>query len=159
MKLASTFLLILILSLTSCHAQKATVAQTDSVKESLFTLEKCSVRDIYPGMSDGRNSYRQHWIILLQGPGQVQATLYLLLKDFQIPLGQLVEMGIVIGSDRDNYQLEFDVQYPLELNYSISEIDNAFDPGLLIIRDHESYQYKIDSIEVLEPIIYPSVGQ
>lgn len=159
MRLLPIFSLILLLSLTSCHAQKATVAQNDSIKEALFTIEKCSVRDIYPGMNDGRNSYRQHWIILLQGPSQFKASLFLLHKGYQIPLGQLVEMGIVIGSDRDHYQLEFDLQYPLELNYSPTEIDDAFDSGLLIIRDNETYQYKIDNIETLEPIIYPSVGQ
>jgi hypothetical protein len=159
MRLFQTFLLISILSLNSCHAQKTVLTQNDSIKEALFTIEKCSVRDIYPGMSDGRNSYRQHWIILLQGPGQTKASLFLLHKGYQIPLGQLVEMGIVIGSDRDNYQIEFDVQYPLELNYSPTEIDDAFDSGLLIIRDNETYQYKIDNIETLEPIIYPSVGQ
>ena len=67
-------------------------------------------------------------------------------------------MGIVIGSDTDSYQIAFDVNYPLELNYSKSEIDVFTDAVLLIVKDKDKIQLKIEELTVLEPIIYPSAA-
>ena len=128
------------------------------MNDSLFTVVNSSVRDIYPGIDDGNNRYRQQWVIMLEGPGQIKCNLFLLLKGYQIPIGELGTMGIVIGSDTDSYQIAFEVNYPLELNYSKSEIDVFTDAVLLIVKDKDKIQMKIEGLEILEPIIYPSAA-
>ena len=146
--------LILLAILTSCKNQHTTVSSTTET----IIVKQVTSQISYPGVSDGRNQYKQRWMFQLEKGNENSGVLSLLLKDRLIEIGELVQKGIVIGDDNNDVLLSIDAIYPLELNYPKSEIEESTTPRLLYENEGGQQIIVLDSVIVLNDIIYPSVA-
>lgn len=144
--------IILLIIIVSCKNQQTIVASnTDSI-----IVKQVTNQISYPGVSDGSNQYKQRWMFQLETGNKNSGVLSLLLRDRLIEIGEFDQKGIVIGDDNNDVFMSIDVIYPIELNYPKSEIKESIGPRLLYEIEGEQSIIVLDSVIVLNDIVYPS---
>lgn len=156
MKIPVSIFLFYFLFLFGCNSQKQIQETNKLSNKEPFTLIKASVQNSIPGIDDGGNTYLQHWIIYLNGPANQSADLLFFLNGYSIKLNDLGSKGVKIGSDNKDFAIKFDVLYPMDKNYTKVEGDIGNKPQLQIKTEEYTQILQVDSIEILEGIIYPS---
>lgn len=157
MKTINKILLITIIFF-SCSSNKDLSQNEILKKEQAFKIVDVSIQAIYPGVNNGENRFWKNWIIRLEGSMQKSGSAKLLLNNYIIPLGDFGSKGIVIGSDNSNYKIEKKISFPLDLNYSKSDLEERKDTVLTLYIGDEEYQLLIDKVKMLNPIFYPSTN-
>jgi hypothetical protein len=142
MKKVLIFYILLSLSFSSCKVQKAGTVQPVAKQETHFKLVEGSRQRIYPGQQTAESKYKEHWVLILEGPANQFAQLKLIVSGCEITLPDLSERGVVLGTDTKNYTIEFDIP-DTQINtclISSSEeaelvIDQGFRSEVILLKD------------------------
>jgi hypothetical protein len=148
-------ILTTILLMSSCASSTSVSSDSIVQEEDYINVLKVTTQKIYPGMSDGSNSYRQNWIIEIANPNAYKGELNLLLKNRIIHLGELQKKGVVIGNDNARETFVLTLNYPLEKHYPISNYKKINKESLLVMLENGIQIVELDSIVVLPARYYP----
>jgi len=153
MKYVLIFTAMLSLCLISCKVQKPASVQVVAEQKTVFRFVEGSRQRIYPGQQAAENKYKEHWVLILEGPANQFAQLKLMVSGCEIKLPDLSEKGVVLGTDTKKYVIEFDIPHAQIDSCLITSSEEA---ELYVDQGFRSEVVMINDLSNKEAVFLPS---